>query len=36
MSSMLVDISLFGYYQIFKFANIWASPRQTVSFKNPL
>jgi uncharacterized protein (UPF0303 family) len=34
ISSMLVDISLFGYYQMFTFANIGPVLDNTVSFKN--
>jgi hypothetical protein len=34
ISSMLMDISLFGYYQMFTFANIGPVLDNTVSFKN--
>jgi hypothetical protein len=34
ISSMLMDISLFGYYQMFTFANIGPVLDSTVSFKN--
>ena len=34
ISSMLMDISLFGYYQMFRFANIGPVLDNTVPFKN--
>ena len=34
ISSMLMDISMFGYYQMFTFANIGPVLDNTVSFKN--
>jgi hypothetical protein len=34
ISSTLMDISLFGYYQMFTFANIGPVLDNTVSFKN--
>ena len=34
ISSMLMNISLFGYYQMFTFANIGPVLDNTVSFKN--